>query len=70
MRRPRDTCGVRGRVKGETLFHVHVAGRHGHVRIIDVALSLPYPIRLFRNQHPLAVVKMRAVRTGGYVPVP
>src|SRR5271157_2720457 len=65
MWRTRDTYGARGCVKGETLFHT--AGRHGHVRVKDVALSFPCPIQLLRHVHPLAMVNMGAVRTGDLV---
>lgn len=38
--------------------------RHRHVGVPDVALGFPFPIRLLRHAHPLAVVKLLTVGTG------
>ena len=50
-------------VRSKKLLH----GRHWHVRVKDVALSFPCPVRLLRHQHPLTVIEMRAIRPGNHV---
>ena len=59
--------GARGCVKHIALFHVHATGRHWHVRVKDVALSFPCPVRLLRDQHPLAMVYMGSVGASNHV---
>ncbi len=61
---PRDVRSRRGCVQSEVLFHTHA--RHRHVRVKNVALSLPHAIRLLRHQHPLAMVDMSAVGAGDH----